>query len=102
MKCASGVMRIEVPISETTLEVYLEGLKEYPDPACRPQRDSTGTLTVFSLDLDDVYRCATTRITNKLTVSRLRFETFDGKLRILYVHCLTDVMSPLYSDNQNY
>ncbi|GJQ76079.1 hypothetical protein Trydic_g1831 [Trypoxylus dichotomus] len=75
VKCASGVMRIEVPISESTREVYLEGLKEYPDLACRPQRDPSGTLTVFELDLDDVFRCATTRITNKLTGRQIYYQT---------------------------
>ncbi|KAI4467003.1 hypothetical protein MML48_2g00007840 [Holotrichia oblita] len=68
-------MRIEVPISESTREVYLEGLKEYPDLACKPQRDPTGTLTVFELDLDDVFRCATTRIINQMTGRQIFYQT---------------------------
>ncbi|KAI4466982.1 hypothetical protein MML48_2g00000319 [Holotrichia oblita] len=75
VKCASGTMRIEVPISESTREVYLEGLKEYPDLACKPQRDPTGTLTVFELDLDDVFRCATTRIINQMTGRQIFYQT---------------------------
>lgn len=75
VKCASGVMRIEVPVSDSTQSVYLDGLKDYPDLACRPQSDPSGTLTVFELDLDDVFRCATTRITNKLTGRQIFYQT---------------------------
>lgn len=63
-------MRVEVPIvPSTTKQVYLEGLKNYPDPACRPHTDASGTLAVLELDLGNVYRCAVTRVVNEKTVS---------------------------------
>lgn len=69
VKCSPDIMRIEIPVSlETTTRVYLQGLRDYPDPACRPRKDPTGALTIFELNLSDVYQCATTRVTNKLTV----------------------------------
>lgn len=63
-------MRVEVPISSNTMAVYIQGLRDYPDPACRPHTDSSGTLAVLELDLQDVYRCAVTRAINKQTVCK--------------------------------
>nr|CAI5843388.1 unnamed protein product [Callosobruchus analis] len=54
-------MRIEVPISQATKKIYIEGLRDYPEPACRPHTDPTGKLAVLELDLRDVYKCAVTR-----------------------------------------
>lgn len=65
-------MRVEVPLLPDTKSVYIQGLREYPDPACRPHTDATGKLAVLELDLNDVYRCAVTRVVNKQTVSRPR------------------------------
>lgn len=68
VKCTPDTMRIEVPIGALTRQVYLQGLKDYPDPACRPRQDAAGSLAILELSLTDVYQCATTRVTNKLTV----------------------------------
>nr|CAI5843389.1 unnamed protein product [Callosobruchus analis] len=64
-------MRIEVPISQATKKIYIEGLRDYPEPACRPHTDPTGKLAVLELDLRDVYKCAVTRVVNKQTVRLL-------------------------------
>lgn len=70
-------MRVEVPVSSSTSKVYLQGLRDYPDPACRPQLNPEGSLAILELSLKDVYQCATTRVTNKLTVRNLSYsETF--------------------------
>lgn len=71
VKCTPELMRVEVPVSPSTTKVYLQGLKDYPDPACHPKPDPTGSLSILELSLKDVYQCATTRVTNKLTVSSL-------------------------------
>lgn len=71
MKCTPTEMRVEVPITATTKGVYIAGLRDYPDPACRPHTDPTGELAVLELDLRDVYRCGVTRVVNKQTVRQL-------------------------------
>ncbi|RZC42817.1 uncharacterized protein BDFB_005495, partial [Asbolus verrucosus] len=68
-------MRVEIPISATTKRVYLDRLRDYPDPACRPHTDPTGTLAVLELDLRDVYRCAVTRVVNKQTGKQIYYQT---------------------------
>ncbi|XP_074035830.1 zona pelucida superfamily protein qsm [Leptinotarsa decemlineata] len=73
VKCTPDQMRIEVPISSTTKGVYIEGLRDYPDVACRPI--ATGTLAVLELDLQDVYRCAVTRAVNKKTGKQIYYQT---------------------------
>lgn len=75
VKCTPDTMRIEVPLSPTTQDVYLQGLKDYPDPACRPHRDPAGSLAILELSLRDVYQCATTRVTNKLTGKQVYYQT---------------------------
>jgi len=51
-------------------QIYLEGLKGYPDVRCQPQID--GSLAVFRLSLSDFYECGVTRMVNQLTVRRDR------------------------------
>ncbi|KAJ3648392.1 hypothetical protein Zmor_020198 [Zophobas morio] len=69
-------MRIEIPISPSTKNVYLESLRDYPDPACRPHTAGpSGTLAVLELDLRDVYRCAVTRVVNKQTGKQIYYQT---------------------------
>ncbi|XP_018567194.1 uncharacterized protein LOC108907852 [Anoplophora glabripennis] len=68
-------MRVEVPISPTTKGVYIAGLRDYPDPACRPHTDPTGKLAVLELDLTDVYRCGVTRVVNKQTGKQIFYQT---------------------------
>lgn len=68
VKCTPDVMRVEIPISQATRHVYLQGLRDYPEPACKPKPDPSGSLAILELNLNDVYQCATTRVTNKQTV----------------------------------
>lgn len=60
-------MRIEVPFSSKTRQVYIQGLRDYPDIACRPHIDEN--TAVFNLGLDDVFRCAVTRAVSAQMVS---------------------------------
>ncbi|CAH0550429.1 unnamed protein product [Brassicogethes aeneus] len=75
VKCTAEQMRVEVPVAANTRAVYIEGLRDYPDPACRPHTDPTGTLAVLELDLRDVYRCAVTRMVNKQTGKQIFYQT---------------------------
>ncbi|XP_017768390.1 PREDICTED: uncharacterized protein LOC108556691 [Nicrophorus vespilloides] len=92
VKCTPDMMRIEVPLSPTMGEVYLQGLKDYPDPACRPRRDPEGSLAILELSLGDVYQCATTRVTNKLTNKQVYYQTLiieghDAKEEMVHIKC---------------
>ncbi|KAJ3637151.1 hypothetical protein MTP99_000633 [Tenebrio molitor] len=75
VKCTPELMRVEIPIAPSTKRVYLDSLRDYPDPACRPHTDPTGTLAVLELDLRDVYRCAVTRVVNKQTGKQIYYQT---------------------------
>lgn len=68
-------MRVEIPLGSNTKSIYVQGLRDYPDPACRPHTDSTGKMAVFELDLEDVYRCAVTRVVNKQTGKKIYYQT---------------------------
>lgn len=74
-------MRIEVPISPKTRQVYIQGLRDYPDMACRPHTDQAGSTAVFDLGLDDVYRCAVTRAVSAQMVSKTKLFSVNLILR---------------------
>lgn len=78
-------MRIEVPISNKTQQVYIQGLRDYPDVACRPHTDQSGTTAVFELGLQDVYRCAVTRAVSAQMVSS-RLEYLQCTHKYYYIH----------------
>lgn len=75
VKCTPDLMRVEVPVSAAISKVYLQGLRDYPDPACRPRLNPEGSLAILELSLKDVYQCATTRVTNKLTGTKVYYQT---------------------------
>ncbi|XP_018322463.1 uncharacterized protein LOC108735125 [Agrilus planipennis] len=75
VRCSEDTMRVEVPVTATTKRIYLQGLKDYPDPACRPKMDPTNSLSIFELNLKDVFQCGTTRVTNKLTGKQVYYQT---------------------------
>lgn len=67
-------MRVEIGLPAETnasaaadrTQIYLEGLKGYPDVRCQPEIN--GALAVFRLSLSDFYECGVTRMVNQLTV----------------------------------
>lgn len=75
VQCSPNQMRVEIPLGSNTKSIYVQGLRDYPDPACRPHTDSTGKMAVFELDLEDVYRCAVTRVVNKQTGKKIYYQT---------------------------
>ncbi|KAF7278522.1 zona pelucida superfamily protein qsm [Rhynchophorus ferrugineus] len=75
VQCSPEQMRVELPLTPTTISIYIQGLRDYPDPACRPHTDVTGKMAVFELDLNDVYRCAVTRVVNKQTGKKIYYQT---------------------------
>ncbi|KAH8373774.1 hypothetical protein KR200_008146 [Drosophila serrata] len=71
--CSEDQMRVDIGLPEaadskdqSAPQIYLEGLKGYPDVRCQPQID--GSLAVFRLSLSDFYECGVTRMVNQLTV----------------------------------
>ncbi|CAH1183023.1 unnamed protein product [Ceutorhynchus assimilis] len=90
VRCTKNRMRIEIPLEPDTKRIYVQGLRDYPDPACRPHTDSTGRMAVLELDLDDVYRCAVTRVVNKQTGKKIYYQTLvveSATRETLHVKC---------------
>ncbi|XP_060536055.1 uncharacterized protein LOC132708006 [Cylas formicarius] len=75
VQCTPEQMRVEIPLDANTQSIYVQGLRDYPDPACRPHTDASGKLAVLELDLKDVYRCAVTRVVNKQTGKKIYYQT---------------------------
>lgn len=74
MHCSEDQMRVDIGLpdaeskDQSAPQIYLEGLKGYPDERCQPQID--GSLAVFRLSLSDFYECGVTRMVNQLTVGK--------------------------------
>lgn len=58
-------------------QIYLEGMKGYPNPNCQPVINDS--LAQFSLSLKDIYECGVTRVVNKLTVCNTNNHTIPKK-----------------------
>lgn len=52
--------------SNDTSNIYLQGMKGYPNPKCRP--DLIDGFAQFRLPLDEFYECGVYLLENKLTV----------------------------------
>lgn len=98
--CAEDQMRVNVALpSNDTTAVYLEGMKGYPDPKCKPTIKDT--LAEFQLSLVNIYECGVTRVVNKITGKKVFYhrviiegdEEF-GK-EVISVKCITN--GPLYN-----
>lgn len=75
VKCTPNLMRIELPMKPSTKAIYLQGLKDYPNPACKPQTDPVEATAVFQLNLTDFYQCAITRVINQITGKQVFYKT---------------------------
>ena len=64
-------MRVDVVLPDSVdgsnLNVYLDGMKGYPDPKCQPEVKET--LAEFKLSLKDIHECGVTRVVNQITVN---------------------------------
>uniref|UniRef100_A0A0A9X8F6 Phthiotriol/phenolphthiotriol dimycocerosates methyltransferase n=1 Tax=Lygus hesperus TaxID=30085 RepID=A0A0A9X8F6_LYGHE len=65
VKCYEDSMVAELRRTDDVSAIYLEGLKYFPDPSCKPVL--VEHKAVFKLSLEDVFRCGVTRIVNKAT-----------------------------------
>ncbi|KAH8279364.1 hypothetical protein KR026_008035 [Drosophila bipectinata] len=106
--CSEDQMRVDIGLPEpegkdqTAPQIYLEGLKGYPDVRCQPQID--GSLAVFRLSLSDFYECGVTRMVNQLTGKKVYYhkiiiESANSK-EIVSVKCIT-TSSPAYNVMMN-
>lgn len=80
-------------------QLYLDGMKGYPDERCQPQI-SEG-LAQFKLSLKDIYDCGTTRVVNKITGKKVFYnkiiiegDSSHGK-EIVSVKCI--ITGPIYN-----
>ncbi|KAH8372812.1 hypothetical protein KR009_005173 [Drosophila setifemur] len=107
--CSEDQMRVDIGLPEaegkdqTAPQIYLEGLKGYPDVRCQPQID--GSLAVFRLSLSDFYECGVTRMVNQLTGKKVYYhkiiiESANSK-EIVSVKCITTTSSPAYNVMMN-
>lgn len=94
--CTENEMHVELglnrPISEIKeLNIYLEGLKGYPDIRCQPIFNDT--LAEFKLSLKNFYECGVTRMINQLTGKKVYYhkiiiEEANNK-EVVSVKCIT-------------
>ncbi|XP_017123475.1 uncharacterized protein LOC108143513 [Drosophila elegans] len=106
--CSEDQMRVDIGLpdadskDQSAPQIYLEGLKGYPDERCQPQID--GSLAVFRLSLSDFYECGVTRMVNQLTGKKVYYhkiiiESASSK-EIVSVKCITTA-SPAYNVMMN-
>ncbi|XP_055838563.1 uncharacterized protein LOC129906699 [Episyrphus balteatus] len=105
--CTEDLMRVEIGIpdsindNKTKPQIYLEGLKGYPDVRCQPYIN--GSLAEFRLSLKDFYECGVTRMLNKLTGKKVYYHKIiieDAKSKeIVSVKCITT--GPVYNVMMN-
>ncbi|SPP73846.1 Hypothetical predicted protein [Drosophila guanche] len=101
-------MRVDIGLpaaekDQSPAQIYLEGLKGYPDERCQPQID--GSLAVFRLSLSDFYECGVTRMVNQLTGKKVYYhkiiiESASSK-EIVSVKCITTTSGPVYNVMMN-
>jgi len=63
--CTEHTLRVDLVKHEDVSDIYLQHLKDYPDPACKPE--VVGSRATFNLDLDDIYQCMVTRVVDRST-----------------------------------
>merc|ERR1712013_611277 len=63
--CTKDNLTVDVVKHEEVSDIYLQHLKDYPDPACKPEVvDNRAT---FNLKLSNIYQCMVTKVLNKNT-----------------------------------
>ncbi|KAH8261056.1 hypothetical protein KR044_002624, partial [Drosophila immigrans] len=105
--CSEDKMRVDIGLPSDSSDaerpqIYLEGLKGYPDVRCQPEIN--GALAVFSLSLSDFYECGVTRMVNQLTGKKVYYhkiiiESASSK-EIVSVKCIT-TSGPVYNVMMN-
>lgn len=72
VQCSEDLMKVDIVLSEDNInpsDVYLEGLKGYPNPRCQPTIKDR--IAQFELPLRDFYECGVTRVVYKTNVSQI-------------------------------
>lgn len=95
--CADETMRVDVALPSHNLtadSVYLDGMKGYPDPKCKPTIREN--LAVFELSLTNIYDCGVTRVINQITGKKVFYHRIivEGEQEqmgkeIVSVKCIT-------------
>lgn len=70
VQCSEDLMKVDIILSEDNIDpsnIYLEGMKGYPNPKCQPTVKDH--IAQFQLPLRDFYECGVTRIVYKMNVS---------------------------------
>ncbi|XP_014246016.1 uncharacterized protein LOC106664622 [Cimex lectularius] len=91
VKCSDSKMVVELRRMDDMNAIYLEGLKYFPDAACKPIL--VDRQIIFNLPLEDFYKCGVTRIINKATnlrtfYHRIIIETTNNGKEMVQVKCL--------------
>lgn len=63
--CTKDNIRVDIVKQEDITDIYLQHLKNYPDPTCKPE--IVDRRVTFNLSLSDFYNCMITRVVNKHT-----------------------------------
>lgn len=72
IQCVEDFMNIDIALPSNKIapsNVYLDGMKGYPNPRCQPTINNQ--VASFRLPLKDFYECGVTRIVHKLNVSSI-------------------------------
>lgn len=72
VQCSDDLMKVDIVLSDDNVrrnpsDVYLEGMKGYPNTKCQPTIKDN--IAQFQLSLLDFYECGVTRIVNTRNVS---------------------------------
>ncbi|XP_034243003.1 uncharacterized protein LOC117646272 [Thrips palmi] len=65
VKCLEDAMIVEIVKQPEMLDIYLEGLRSFPDANCHPL--VADGLAVLRLDLTEKFECGITKVTNQMT-----------------------------------
>jgi len=63
--CTKDNLRVDVVKHEDVSNIYLQHLKDYPEPACKPE--IVGSRATFLLSLENIYQCMVTKVLNRNT-----------------------------------
>jgi len=63
--CTKDNIRVDIVKQEDITDIYLQHLKNYPDPTCKPE--IVDRRVTFNLSLSDFYNCMITKVVNKQT-----------------------------------
>ncbi|XP_069692522.1 uncharacterized protein qsm [Periplaneta americana] len=92
VKCSPDTMLVELVRADSSTDIYLEQLKDFPDEACHPRLEHRKA--TFRLNLTDVFHCGLTRVINSATgrtvyYHRIVVEDASEPKEVLLVKCVT-------------